>query len=107
MTKDEKGPIDHLADAQDTLFAMEETARGLKAHMVKEGWSEEQAEKVAAGFLHSTLAVGMRHAGIAQEQDAKKASSGLGLLAGFVGLLAAIPLVIILCIAGFRWAFSL
>lgn len=97
---DEKSPAEHLADAQDTLYTLEESARGLRAQMRGNGWSDEASEHVAAHWFVRSIEVGMAYA----EGKRESKWDTLVKLATVVVALLALPTVVILTIAGWRWA---
>jgi hypothetical protein len=44
-----------LADAMETMQPMFETANGIKARMVKDGWSQASAESIALTWLNGAI----------------------------------------------------
>ena len=97
---DDKTPTEHLADAQDTLYTLEESARGLRTQMRSNGWSNESSEHVAAHWLMRSIDVGMAY--VEGKREGKWDT--LAKLVTVTAALLSLPAVVILSIAGWRWA---
>lgn len=108
MSKDEKPITENLADAQDTLYLLEESARGLRTQMRSNGWSDESSEAVAAQWFSRALAMSLAHADAMTHDELHKAkASGWDLLGNVLAVTAgllALPVVIFVSIALGRWA---
>ena len=108
MSKDEKSVTENLAEAQDTLYLLEESARGLRTQMRSNGWQDDTSEAVAGQWFARALAMSLDHAdAMTADQLGKVKDSGWELLGKVLAVtvaLLALPAVVIFCIAGFRWA---
>ena len=55
MTDDAPSLTDTLANAVDGFKQLEETARGMRAHMLEQGWGQEVAEGISANWLQAII----------------------------------------------------
>jgi len=97
---DDKSPTEHLADAQDTLYALEESARGLRTQMRANGWADETSERVAAHWFSRSIDVGMAYVEAKTEGKWDLLAKVITITAG----LLSIPTVIFVSITLGRWA---
>ncbi len=98
---DEKSLTENLADAQDVLYTLEESARGLRTQMRSNGWQDETSELIASQWFSRTMAMSLDHAAPVPKDTGGQLL--LKVLAVTAALLA-LPVIIFVSIAGFRWA---
>lgn len=105
MSENSESLPESMASAQDTLYLMEESARGLRNQMRANGWADETSELIASQWFSQALK--MSADGVAAAQLEKTQESGWNLLGKVLAVTAglmAIPAIIFVSIAGFRWA---